>query len=474
MNCQLCQQEATTQTVEGYELCPDCAVKVQEYAQRLTARLERLERRADKDMQTYRQLHDQAHKMASAIPFGQPILVGHHSEGRDRRYRGRIESTYRKAFEHYEKAQRGQQRVQAAEDNTAISSDDPLAIPKLEARIKELQDLQAHMRAVNACIRQHAKKPYPEQVAALVQQFDLTEARASRLLEPDFLKRVGYPDYALTNNNSNIRRLTVRVEDLKRKQAAAATLVREELWGDVRLVRAPEDNRLRLHFPAKPDAATIKLLKAHGFVWSNFNKAWQRQLNNGAEYWATTILKQLGKPAPLVAEAPAEAAPMVEELPTVEVAEAAPVVEEAPPVEVSEVAATSVETDPPPALPLTDAQQFAAALAERFPTALTPGQCDVLGRAINTQYSHQQRVITVFRLGQRVYFEVRRQGVAEVKTLEVLDFTLEAVSYITQVHREATHPREELLTEAQLKALMLAIKGELPESIDPPKQLKLF
>ena len=31
-----------------------------------------------------------AGKMAEAIPFGQPILVGHHSEKRDRRYRGRM------------------------------------------------------------------------------------------------------------------------------------------------------------------------------------------------------------------------------------------------------------------------------------------------------------------------------------------------------------------------------------------------
>ena len=42
--------------------------------------------------------------MASAIPFGQPILVGHHSEGRDRRYRDRIHNTFGKAFATMDKA----------------------------------------------------------------------------------------------------------------------------------------------------------------------------------------------------------------------------------------------------------------------------------------------------------------------------------------------------------------------------------
>jgi hypothetical protein len=39
----------------------------------------------------------QAHDMASIIPLGQPIIVGHYSEKGDRAYRARINSKYRKA-----------------------------------------------------------------------------------------------------------------------------------------------------------------------------------------------------------------------------------------------------------------------------------------------------------------------------------------------------------------------------------------
>ena len=38
-----------------------------------------------------------AHTMADGIPFGQPILVGHHSEQRDRNYRERIRNHFDKA-----------------------------------------------------------------------------------------------------------------------------------------------------------------------------------------------------------------------------------------------------------------------------------------------------------------------------------------------------------------------------------------
>jgi hypothetical protein len=48
------------------------------------------ERRAGGARVAGQALYDDAHRMADAIPFGQPILDGHHSEGRDRRYRDRI------------------------------------------------------------------------------------------------------------------------------------------------------------------------------------------------------------------------------------------------------------------------------------------------------------------------------------------------------------------------------------------------
>lgn len=62
--------------------------------------------------------------MIQAIPFGQPILVVHNSEKRDRRHRGRIESHFRKSAEAQDKSACYAAWTKATEENTAIFSYD--------------------------------------------------------------------------------------------------------------------------------------------------------------------------------------------------------------------------------------------------------------------------------------------------------------------------------------------------------------
>lgn len=54
----------------------------QDYYERQEARRERYELRAERARQESDAAARQAEKIASIIPMGQPILVGHHSEGR--------------------------------------------------------------------------------------------------------------------------------------------------------------------------------------------------------------------------------------------------------------------------------------------------------------------------------------------------------------------------------------------------------
>ncbi len=75
-------------------------------------RADRLTTRADAHYAQYQEKHAKAHARASRIPFGQPILVGHHSEGRHRRDLDRIHNDYGKAFAEYEKSR--DLRTQAA------------------------------------------------------------------------------------------------------------------------------------------------------------------------------------------------------------------------------------------------------------------------------------------------------------------------------------------------------------------------
>ena len=103
------------------------------YRERRAAKADRLREWADKrDVKgdTARAAADQT---AGMIPFGQPILVGHHSERGDRNRRSRMRGNYDKAYEHRSKAADFRRRadgIEAAADN-AIYSDDTDAAERL-------------------------------------------------------------------------------------------------------------------------------------------------------------------------------------------------------------------------------------------------------------------------------------------------------------------------------------------------------
>jgi hypothetical protein len=113
------------------------AEQVEAKQERAEARAERMEDRAERAESESRQLYNRAHTMAEAIPFGQPILVGHHSERRDRNYRERIHNTFSRAFETSDKAKHYEGRAAAAR---ATADGAKFSNPAyLSARIKECE-----------------------------------------------------------------------------------------------------------------------------------------------------------------------------------------------------------------------------------------------------------------------------------------------------------------------------------------------
>ena len=221
-------------------------------------------------------LNARAGAMASVIPFGQPILVGHHSEGRDRRYRSRIARTFERAHEVGQKAQ--DLAARAASVGTAgVSSDDPDAVVKLRAKLAGLEATQARMVAVNREIR----KGGPGLQQRLI-DLGIPAMVADSIVMPDFAGRVGFPDYRLKNNGAEIRRTQKRIAELL---TAAQEPEREPIIGEGwRIAEDRDENRVAITFDAKPAHDQRDRLKSHGFRWSPNRGAWVRQLNNGA--WA--------------------------------------------------------------------------------------------------------------------------------------------------------------------------------------------
>ena len=111
------------------------------------ARKTRYAEKAEKFHQESENVYQQARKMAEVIPFGQPILVGHYSESRDRNYRKKINRLDDKAHELSLKAAYYEEKANT--QSNAISSDDSEAISKLEEKLKSLEADQERMREIN-------------------------------------------------------------------------------------------------------------------------------------------------------------------------------------------------------------------------------------------------------------------------------------------------------------------------------------
>ena len=156
-----------------------------------------------------------------------------------------------------------------------ISSDDPQAVEKLEAKLAALEKHQEMMKAANAAIRMKD----PAKGDAKLAELGYTPEDIAKLREPDFCGRIGYLAYALQNNNANIRRIRGRIAELKKRTESTP-----EGWefDGGRVVVNTTENRLQVIFDGKPDADVRTELKGEGFRWAPSQGAWQRQLTDNA------------------------------------------------------------------------------------------------------------------------------------------------------------------------------------------------
>jgi Domain of unknown function (DUF3560) len=229
-----------------------------------------------KNRKLSKSFYERSTTMARCIPMGQPILVGHHSEQRDRRFRRRLWDLMGKSVAANDKAKYYEEKAAVIESNQSISSDDPDAIDKLKTKIAEAIASQDFMKAGNKIVK--SKKLTIEQK---IEQLKVA-GHSPQILQPDFCGRVGYADYQLTNNNANIRRMKQRLEQLERALITAVEIGdTEHEYPDLDLIvrHARTINRIQLIFSKKPSLEIRSLLKSHGFRWAPSEGAWQRHLN---------------------------------------------------------------------------------------------------------------------------------------------------------------------------------------------------
>ncbi len=141
---------------------------------------------------------------------------------------------------------------------------------------------QVIMKTANRIVRD--KKT--EKVERLI-ELGLPEAAAISLLEPDCYGDLGFASYALTNNNSKIKRLETKVIVMKNRIARKESFEPIEFNGAVINI---ENDRVTITHEEKPEQSVIDSLKARGFRWSRNYGCWCRKHTANALYAAKQIV----------------------------------------------------------------------------------------------------------------------------------------------------------------------------------------
>ena len=153
---------------------------------------------------------------------------------------------------------------------------------ELEKRIKAQEQMKAANKAV--------KMKDTEKGNAKLREMGYTDSNISELRKPDFCGRIGYPDYALQNNNASIRRIRERIADLQ----AAAENIMQDIETDLYTFKQ-EDGRYQFVFDGKPADEVRTILKENSFKWSPSRGAWVRQVTANARYSAKRVMQELEK-----------------------------------------------------------------------------------------------------------------------------------------------------------------------------------
>ena len=251
-----------------------------DYQERLENRKERLENYSKKAAKQSLEAYSRGHDMAKIIPFGQPILVGHHSEKRDRNYRAKFVKQFDKSLELGKKAEYFENKA-ASVGTGGVASNDPEAVKKLKEKLQKLEASRDKMKVTNKALRSNDDD-------ALLKIGYSVEAIA-KLKEPDCFNNIGFASYTLTNISAEIRRLKKRIESLSEiRQSEPLEFENDDLEIFV------SDGYIVIDFKfGKPSDEVRKLIKSNAFKWSRVRIGWVRKVTANALYSTKRLIESL-------------------------------------------------------------------------------------------------------------------------------------------------------------------------------------
>ncbi|MBW4818720.1 DUF3560 domain-containing protein [Rhodococcus qingshengii] len=125
------------------------------YRERRLARAARLEEWAEKRAAKAGDNFTTVRSLVKDVPFGQPILVGHHSERASLRHRDRVIGAMDRGVENSQKSEEMKSKarnIRSAVDR-AIYDDDADAIDRLRKQIAKAESLRYEIKAYNLSVK---------------------------------------------------------------------------------------------------------------------------------------------------------------------------------------------------------------------------------------------------------------------------------------------------------------------------------
>ena len=230
---------------------------------RLEAKLEKCEEWAGKADARSASAFARADRIADTIPFGQPILVGHHSEAHARADQTRIHNAMDKGCAEANLADYHESKATglARQLKTTVFSDDDNAIEALEGRMARHEATAAGWIALNKAWRK--SKGDVATFAGLASiSVETAQVIANGIATAYSWEKQPIPAYQLTNMRARIRTDRERIEQIKVQQARAE---KAEQAGGVVIEGTGE--WVRVTFAEKPGRDILDALHAAEFQW---------------------------------------------------------------------------------------------------------------------------------------------------------------------------------------------------------------
>ena len=151
-------------------------------------------------------------------------------------------------------------------------------------RLEKERNNHTLMIEVNKIFRR--KTSDEEKRKALAGELELKSETVNKLMEPDYMGRMGFASFSLSNSNARIKNLEQKILIMKTRIERRDTFEKIKFEGGSIDI---ENDRVVIRHDEKPPREVIQSLKSHGFRWSSHWKCWCRKHTAQAVHDAKNI-----------------------------------------------------------------------------------------------------------------------------------------------------------------------------------------